>query len=106
MNVSSLTPWLSDFHTVRFFCQFWLFLVFKFAVVFLLFVRGGTVCLPPPPSWLEVVASLITKKKSKLFTDGEYIKQCLESMADIICPEKKGDISKISFVSPDYSQAN
>ena len=53
MNVSSLTPWLSDFHTVRFFCQFWLFLVFKFAVVFLLFVRGGTVCLPTPPSWLD-----------------------------------------------------
>ena len=26
MNVSSLSPWLSDFHTVGFFCQFWLFL--------------------------------------------------------------------------------
>ena len=36
----------------------------------------------------------------------EFIKQYIESMADIICPENKGDISKISFVSPDYSQAN
>ena len=32
------------------FCKFWLFFVFKFAVVFLLVVRGGTVCLPMPPS--------------------------------------------------------
>ena len=44
MNVSSLTPWLSDFHSVRFFCQFWRVFVFKFVV--LLVVRGGTVCLP------------------------------------------------------------
>ena len=28
MNVSSLFPWLSDFHTVRF-CQFWLIFVLK-----------------------------------------------------------------------------
>ena len=36
------------------FCQFWLFLIFKFVVVLLLVVRGGTVCLPMPPSWPEV----------------------------------------------------
>ena len=30
------------------FCQFWLFFVFK------LLLRGGTVCLPTPPSWPEV----------------------------------------------------
>ena len=35
------------------FWQFWLFFVFKFIVV-LLVVRGGAVCLPMPPSWLEV----------------------------------------------------
>ena len=35
------------------FCHFWLFFVFKFVVV-LLVVRGGTVCLPMPPSWPEV----------------------------------------------------
>ena len=34
---------------------------------------------------------------SKPVTDGEFIKQCVESMAGIICPEKKGDISKISL---------
>ena len=36
------------------FCQFWLFFVFKFVVVLLLVVQGGTVYLPMPPSWLEV----------------------------------------------------
>ena len=36
------------------FCQIWLFFVFKFVVV-LLDVGGGTVCLPTPPSWLEVL---------------------------------------------------
>ena len=43
-----------------------------------------------------VIAYLIAKK-SKPFTDEEFIKQCIESMADIICPEKKGDISEISL---------
>ena len=38
------------------FWQFWLFFVFKF-VVLLLVVRGGTVCLPTPPSWPEVSSS-------------------------------------------------
>ena len=36
------------------FCQFWLFFVFKCVVVLLLVVRGGTVCLPMPPSWPKV----------------------------------------------------
>ena len=36
------------------FCQFWLFFVFKFVVVLLLVVQGGTECLPMPPSWPEV----------------------------------------------------
>ena len=34
--------------------QFWLYFVFKFVVVLFLVVRGGTVCLPMPPPWLEV----------------------------------------------------
>ena len=38
------------------FSQFWLFFVFKFVVV-LLVVRGGTVCLPMPPSWPSVLLS-------------------------------------------------
>ena len=36
------------------FWQFWLFFVFKFVVVLLLVVRGGTVYLPMPPCWPEV----------------------------------------------------
>ena len=39
------------------FCQFWVFFVFKFVVVLLLVVQGGTVCLPMPPSWPEVLKS-------------------------------------------------
>ena len=39
-----------------------------------------------------VVAYLIAKK-SKPFTDGEFIKQCIESMVDTVCPGKKGGIS-------------
>ena len=54
MNVSSLTPWLLDFHTVRSSGSSGYFFVFKF-VVLLLVVRGGTVCLPTPPSWPEVL---------------------------------------------------
>lgn len=43
-----------------------------------------------------VVSSLIAKK-SKPFIDGEFIKECLESVADIMCPDKKTDFSKISL---------
>ncbi|XP_067123968.1 general transcription factor II-I repeat domain-containing protein 2-like [Centruroides vittatus] len=43
-----------------------------------------------------VVANLIAKK-SKPFSDGEFIKECMESVADILCPDKKSDISKISL---------
>ena len=41
------------------FCQFWLFFVFKFVVVLLLVVWGGTVCLPMPSSWPEVPKLLL-----------------------------------------------
>ena len=51
MKVSSLSPWLSDFHTVRFSVSSGCFLFF---VVLLLVVRGGTVCLPTLLPWLEV----------------------------------------------------
>ena len=36
--------------------QFWLLFVFKFVVVLLLVVQGGTVYLPTPLSWPEVLA--------------------------------------------------
>ena len=55
MNVSSLTPWLLDCHRLIF-CQFWLVFVFKFVVVLLLVVRGGTACLPTPPPWPNVLS--------------------------------------------------
>ena len=37
------------------FWHFWLFFVFKFVVVLLLVVRGGTVYLPMPPYWTTAV---------------------------------------------------
>ena len=49
MNVSSLTPWLWDFHSVCFSGNFGYFFVFKF-VVLLLVVWGGKVYLPTTPS--------------------------------------------------------
>ena len=36
--------------------------VFKFVVVLLLVVQGGTVCLPMTPSWLEVTIALLMKQ--------------------------------------------
>ena len=53
-NVSSLTPWLLDFHTVQFSGSYGCFFVLKF-VVGLLVLRGSKVRLPVPPSWLEVL---------------------------------------------------
>ena len=52
MNVSSLTPWLSDFHTVQFAGSsgYFVVVVFKFVVVLLLVVQGSKVYLPTPPS--------------------------------------------------------
>jgi hypothetical protein len=51
-----------------------------------------------------VVSSLIAKK-SKPFIDGKFIKECLESIADIMCPDKK-TLFKNYSVSSDYKQAN
>ena len=59
VNVSSLSPWLLDFHSV--FWQFWLFFVFKLVVVLLLVVPGGSVCVPTPPPCLEVLLSCISE---------------------------------------------
>ncbi|XP_063989608.1 general transcription factor II-I repeat domain-containing protein 2-like [Diachasmimorpha longicaudata] len=39
----------------------------------------------------------ILGKKSKAFSEGEIVKECLESVAAIICPEKKKDFSKSSL---------
>ena len=41
--------------------------------------------------------SEIIAKKSKPFSDGEFIKECLNSVAEIICPDKTEQISKISL---------
>ena len=54
MNVSFFNSLVVRFPYSSVFCQFWLLSVVKFVVVLLLVVRGGTVCLPTPPSLPEV----------------------------------------------------
>ena len=54
MSVSSLTPWLLDFHVVQFSGSFHCSFVLKFVVVLLLIVQGGKVCLPRASSWPEL----------------------------------------------------
>src|SRR5277367_463258 len=39
----------------------------------------------------------ISAKRGKPFSDGEIVKECLEAVADVMFPEKKRDISKISL---------
>ena len=58
MNVFTLTPWLSDFHTVWFSGSSGYFFVFKFVVVLLLVVWGGKMCLLTPPSWPDFICIL------------------------------------------------
>ncbi|XP_023228312.1 general transcription factor II-I repeat domain-containing protein 2-like [Centruroides sculpturatus] len=41
--------------------------------------------------------AMILAKKSKPYSDGGMVKECLESVAEILCPEKKKDFSKISL---------
>ena len=50
------------------FCLFWLVFVFKFIVVLLLVVRGGTVRLSMPLSWLEVLCVCIFYASTKKHT--------------------------------------
>ena len=54
MNVSSLFPWLSDFHAVGFSVSSGCSFVFKFVFVLLSVVRGSKAYLCTPPSWPEV----------------------------------------------------
>lgn len=41
--------------------------------------------------------AMILAKKSKPYSDGGIVKECLESVAEILIPEKKKDFSKISL---------
>ena len=52
------------------FCQFLLFFVFKFVVVLLLAVRGGTMYLPTPPSLLEAPHLVLFVKISPVISFG------------------------------------
>ena len=58
MNVSSSTPWF-QMSTQFDFLAVLVFFVFKFVVLLLVVVQGGTVYLPTPLSWPEVPVFLI-----------------------------------------------
>ena len=75
-----LLVWMSDFNSLvvrlpysSIFCQFWLVFVFKFLVVFLLFMWGGTVCLPMPPCWPEVPGSFESINIVKILNEIENL---------------------------------
>ena len=52
-NVTSLIPWLSDFHRAQFSDDSGWQLFCSLVVIFAVVVWGGELCLPMPPSWLE-----------------------------------------------------
>ena len=54
-------------------CQFWLFFVFKFVVFLLLLVSAGTLYLPIPPSWPDVLIFFILIYWSLWFVVHSYI---------------------------------
>ena len=67
MNVSFLTLWLSDFHTVLFFGSSKLFFVFKFVIILLLVLQRSEAYLPMSPSGLEAWSVIFNcTKKSHL----------------------------------------
>jgi len=51
-----------------------------------------------------LVAELIAKK-SKPFADGEFIKECIVRVADVICPEKKENICKNKSFKTDHNSS-
>lgn len=46
--------------------------------------------------YLDKISEQIAKK-SKPFTDDEFVKQCMESAAEIVCPTQKHLFSKVSL---------
>ena len=65
------------------FWQFWLFFVFKFVVVLLLVVQGGTVYLPMPPFWPEVLLpSYIRAFHTTYFIKTDIVVQTITGNSD------------------------
>ena len=64
MNVSSLTPWWLDFHSLIFW-KFWLFFGFRLVGILFKVVWRGEACLPIPPSLLEIRCKSFLIKRRK-----------------------------------------
>ena len=54
INVASLSPWLSDLHTVWFSDSFECYLFWDLVVILFVVVQGGEMCIPMLPFWLDV----------------------------------------------------
>ena len=54
MNVASLNPWLSDFHTAHFFDSSRCYLFWDLVVILSMVAWGGKACLSMPPYWPQV----------------------------------------------------
>ena len=59
INVASLNPWLSDFHTAQFSDESGRYLFCSLVVIFAVVVHGGKAYLTEPPSRPEVCQAVI-----------------------------------------------
>ena len=78
MTISSLTPWLSDIHTVRFSGSSYCFFVFRLVVIFLLVVWGGQEYLPHLHlGWTSQNGPIITLYCNKSYINAGFLCLCL-----------------------------
>ena len=64
INVASLNPWLSDFHTALFSDGSGCYLFWNLVVILSMVAWGGKACLPMPPSWPEGSVFLLNQISS------------------------------------------
>ena len=106
MNVSSLTLWLSDFHTDWFSGSSGYFFVFKFVVVLLLVVRGGKVYLPMPPSWPEVqnhkLSLICYSFLSYVWLTFHCVRCCTRWLRHVFCPWIALSCNSLSWKHNDF----
>ena len=73
MNVSSLSIWLSDFHTAQFSDGSGCYWFWDLVVILSMVAWGGEACLPMPPSWPEVHNNPILNVLRKVIEDHRLI---------------------------------
>ena len=94
MNVTSLNPWFSDFHTAQFSDSSGWYLFCSLIVIFAVAVQGGKLCLSTPPSW-PVISSFFS---FKLFFAYITLLLFLPS-SHFYCPATLSYISHVHIIS-------